>query len=805
MIFNKKVLSKKIALSFWQEKLSNTISDYIKGLTKPKKLLAGAYRALREHRPSLASLFFYLSDDKYSTINVLKNKPIFSILISRLINNETLNNIIPNDPSILNNFYYYWWSNNKIESIFSLKELKIEKNDLLIIDSHRYQMIKYLGENPLNLILNIQTIPLLSYSLLLNDVQYQPNLSNPIEIPKSISIEENNNENNDDDDDLSFNFGGNIVDDEDINYSYSSSNSSSEEIEEKEININNELLNSLSINDTFLFSFNYNIEIDFIGFSKYYIISIINNLFNNNFKDLNLILKFLKNNNLNINLFNTLIFSISFNKLIFENLKLMCEEKLNINNFNLNFNNNYFNDFNENDIKLFKLLIFYKISNLYLNNEYQHYFHHRFRYLYSSQKDFNFSNLKIIEKLTIFINEPLKILKLMNDTRLTEHYRIALTDPFISPFYPSGGFSYSRTYSLPSKISSFVKDICINPINNQNIVVVGKEISDFNITQEQLNNEIQNHELESSDEWDVVNFTNENNNNNLYFDSPFIKNLEFQNQNIEPLLKPLRHFTVQWKPHQQSIFPIATCCVSHPTKENYLIGFQDGKISLSDFGSKNFKSSVKYTDNSIRQLKFNNTGDKLLINTFSGEVLISDFNEAIFVNKSINSTSLWINNDSQILISEPLFEQLSIYDTLIGEKPIIKIPTKSFLQKRIPLSINGNLISYGLGDGSLIINDLRMCKNIFNLKIHEDSIKALQFDKSGAFLITGSKDNSINILESRNFNINTKFENFLPNYNINSKKRGIKSISISNQSLITGGYSNMIHIWTMSEPNYFFF
>jgi len=844
IITGKKVLGKKIAAAFGQEKLASTIDASLSGQLSTRKTLLAAYRALREHRPALASLLFYVSNDFESCVGVLKYNFILSDLVSRLINVKRNDDSIHSVKSLLNGFYYHAISGELCDAINSLKTLVLEPCEILSINAHKCELLKAYNSFVLPMSLDIMESPYIAYSIINNHDSVAPSPSLEVIIHQELkknSEQVISDDHDETSDDLNFDFGGGDIGD--FDESDSSDYSNDPKIEPLFPDQNLHENNDFKIYPVTLGNSLIKLEMaikgpELVSLSDYYLCFLMTKIFNNEcnptiVKILCDASKILIQNDMDVFKASMLLFSIeytlsrvNFMVPLFENtffvpsLAIMIEQtishlnKSNMNSEMLNSIVGKSKQITDNDKHLFWFLLFDKMScslckgpinySPFLSS-----YHHRHRHLFSCLKNFKLSNPSIKSDVAPLLPNCIEKLKIMHDTRLTEHYRIAVSDPFISPFMPASGFSYSRTYVVSSKASSSVIDICINPQNNQNIIVAAKDIFDFHISQEDLKNDFnESAELDTADDWDVVNYKNNDlktenvvDNNRTIFDSPFISKIPKYSYNNNEPLKSSRFFSHSWKLCSAKDSFSTLCCASHPTRENYVSGASDGRLFLWDYGNKIPKASAKYTEHGIRTLRFNHYGDRILFGTNNGHIFTSNFHEAQHVSYSPNSTATWLNTDTQVVAFQPNDSSIAVYDTLVGEKPILTIKAPQPEQKRSPIASYGSCLAIGMGGGRVYLYDIRMQKELSHLCLHEEAVKSLVFDDSGSFFVSGSKDNSISIIETKEFVQVGRIEGVLPNTNMQSKKHGVKTIAISNQVIVAGGYSSHLHVWTMSDPN----
>ena len=219
-------------------------------------------------------------------------------------------------------------------------------------------------------------------------------------------------------------------------------------------------------------------------------------------------------------------------------------------------------------------------------------------------------------------------------------------------------------------------------------------------------------------------------------------------------------------------------------------------VYLFDFSKNRSKASAQYTDSPIHSISFNKTGDKILFGAKNGDLVVSNFEYAKkIVDKPIPGTSVdWINGESQFVIADG--DGISIVDHLVGSTVATYYHNLPHTRRR-PIAVYGPNVAVGTSTGVIEIFDIRTGKIFQSLAAHVDEVRALKYDVNGNFLISGSLDNSVCIINSSSY---TELNSIPAVLGDNSSKRGVLTIALSNQVIVTGGYSPYIHTWTVSEP-----
>lgn len=783
--------------------LSKNLSDELK-ITIEKN----AYYALKVHKISLAALFFYLIGKQNQAISILKAEPLLMILVSRLLDCTNWKSLVREyyNKNFLNGFYDLWWNDGMTHAAKALIDYEPQEFNLFSLNLHKYEMIKcILGTAPNSLLIDFQMTPQFIFKELRSPIYYVKERNDNIQ-------DENCNDNNlvkEEKDFQSFDFFSYdkvIVDDE---YEWE---------EEEEIHNENSLLSSDIIKhdkneeyeNDFLphfFQKMFNVSEYFVtSTSSNYIIRLLSHIFNNNFDDCTIrilisIVKILSETHKRSSTIFAIFFSLSFilskaNLIIpllttkLENIPIEAYfdefENCEINHENTNILKRITSagsKITENDVNILNSLLFHRISEILSkiidpsnNDHLPEFFHHRHRIYYNFIKSFKFSRNGIIDELTPLGFDTLNILQTMEKLKIKENWLISINDNFSSPFYQDECFSYSFSYDI--KTGSKTKSICINQMNNQQICVVSKHIKQIDITSERLTNDF---------EYDTQE----------YYDSPFSsimksgknimeKSLSFQREEFEC------NWNQNWLP---KVLINSNCCASHPYRDFYVTGNEKGMLYAFNFNSK-INYCFSYFNDPIKSLQYNRLGSKVLVSDKKGRIYLTDFQSHNLLNERQNSTVQWFNSETQYIVCDSINNKLDVIDILSGNSPVLSFNYDFNLNKKCPVSVFENYIASGHDNGRVFIFDIRKNLPISCKPFSSGRITALQYNKSGVTLYCGSSDNSFEVIETNNFKTKFKIKDIWEKSNYPPNKKGIKSIAVSNQAIVVGGYSPEIHIWT---------
>lgn len=493
----------------------------------------------------------------------------------------------------------------------------------------------------------------------------------------------------------------------------------------------------------------------------------------------------------------------------------------------------------QNDIDIVNCLVFDKISSNLSSMKQSpvfyylpQYFHHRHRILFEMIKSFNFSNNGIIDDISPLDLDPINNLLKMEKVCLHEKWLISFETTFKSPFYIDQSFTFTNSFLLKSGVDSPVRGISIDNVSNEKIAVVSRSLNAMNICEEKLNGKCG---VDSDDE------------KSLYFYSPFspyFTSKDISQQNV----KPNKEFQCHWS--QSKIFKTflkVTACCSHPNNEIYVTGETNGNLRTWDYtnGISRAVYLTSFSKNQIDSISFNQSGNKVICVDKEGRVYLDDIEANSLKGTQIvccsnKATASWFNDSNQIAVIEPQMSLFNIYDIRVSPnessvvspcqksistsqlvtlnndnminssklstsqsftfdclKPIFSYQFDCPIKKKHPIDCWEYRIAFGNPKGSLYLFDIRNMAPL-SKQIHKGRIRALQFHQSGTFILTGGSDNSICFIDPNQFG-SSKYEvitDVLPT-SIYDKKKGITAVATSKQSIVVGGYSNMIKVYTV--------
>ena len=423
------------------------------------------------------------------------------------------------------------------------------------------------------------------------------------------------------------------------------------------------------------------------------------------------------------------------------------------------------------------------------------FFHHRHRLLFRALNTYYFSEPSFATDMANCGFNVHGISDAMYENSLNRKWTITLPNPFISTFYSGDHFQCSRCFEINTNAEEPLRGVCINALNNHQIAYIEKELKMLNIKEYMA----LKRSYSSCDALDQICLHEPS---PEPFDSPFAMSLP--HHDAIPTHKfdifQKRKFKPKW--HKERISGKdfrATCIDSHPTEPMFVTGEQNGIVHLWSFNRTLVSSaSVKYGDDRVSSVSFNQSGDRLLVTYDNGYIFVSDFATANLVASVPGSTAAWVNTDTQVVVCEPRRANLVVYDLLAGTTPMASFDLHKFTQK-VPIAVNGSQVITGHDDGSVVMVDLRSGQ-VDPLVLHKSPVHALKFDLSGRFFMSGAAENSMQIVNAMITAPPEESTRLFSDFNPHANKRGVLAFGTSKQTIAACGYSSMIRIWHVSDP-----
>lgn len=869
ILVNKFSIASEVAMKHGKKKIAKYLtSDKETNLTKVEK---SAFEALKCHRYELASLFFIVLKRNDQALHVIAKEPLLFLLVARLLNEEmkikeilSMNEFFTSKETSSINRFFTVFKENKKEAVDILINYELPECDLLSLDAHRCEMIKQITNDvPKQILLNLQNVP-----YFIKKFYMQPSsISVFVEDKTTSSSKKQKKSSNHQNSSFDFDFGGIKqleIDDFDIEEEEEESKNEIIIKEKSDIKALIDDTNFANCFDKDLFKTNPNviftINESFIAFQ-------VNKLFNVQFdertvKSLTTITRLISDQAMIAAILFSLSFALSKSTMIIPLLESFdfrlenyfdefehCEVEVKPPDLLSRFANQSTN-VDENDINIVNCLTFNKMAeNLSKSINFKnieilpHYFHHRHRILFKKIKTFYFSNEGLIDDIDPLQLDPIQNLEKMEKVSLHEKWLIAFNSSFSTPFFMDNKFSYTSSYVVKTGIDGPIRGICIDSKNNSKIAIVSESLNTLKISQDELNGKY----LGASED-----------DKYLYFDSPFVSLL--QNEEInERTINNDYQFECSWnKGRLLKSFLKTTACDSHPNCEIFVTGEMNGNLKLWRFSSGIPRTiyTTSLIDSCIKTVKFNETGNQLLIVNKEGQIFTNKIDEKKSKKELIpiicwneKATATWFNEGTQIAVVQPKEAKFCLYDMRVqpitvmanpvkstsissmknskneiessfGPKlkaksatvlkkmqniddtnllrPVITYDLESSYNQCCPIDIWEHRVAIGNPEGKIQIFDIRNMTPATK-KVHQDRVKTLKFHPSGRFLISGGKDNCISINDPNEiYRKSEVLRNVLPP-NEFDKKSGITEIAVSRQSIVVGGYSKVLQVWAVEN------
>jgi WD40 repeat protein len=223
-------------------------------------------------------------------------------------------------------------------------------------------------------------------------------------------------------------------------------------------------------------------------------------------------------------------------------------------------------------------------------------------------------------------------------------------------------------------------------------------------------------------------------------------------------------------------------------------------VHLWDFAGETAVRGLKLSENQLVAASFNAVGDRVLCVDSLGWAVLTDFEKSVEWRLTPGDSARWLNADNQFAVASPDRGDLCIYDLLAGEDPVVCWPLGS--DRRCGcVDVWRAAIAVGFDDGVVVLFDARMGVKTASLPLHTQQVTCLRYDESGTFFITGSSDNSVNVVEaSDSYEIRT-FSNIIGEYDPESSTRGVLTLALSHQAIVAAGAAAQVHVWTINDAS----
>jgi hypothetical protein len=366
----------------------------------------------------------------------------------------------------------------------------------------------------------------------------------------------------------------------------------------------------------------------------------------------------------------------------------------------------------------------------------------------------------------------------------------AFSDPNSSLFFTSGQFAFTTSSPVSFPVKS-IRGIAINPRNNQMVGIAGSRVSTAYISQEYLNGTFRGSTVNGQEnEWDVIVKHSTSDSALAARDDARLPDRPEKRSPIASLRR--RHeFPSRGSVHPRSID-------GHPTDELFATGDRSGRLYLWDFSSETAIRAIKLSEAPIVTTAYSPTGERILCVDQNGWAMITDFESSAGWQLESGDAARWLNADTQFAVASPEHGELRIYDVLAGDKPVVSWPIGSG-RRSTCLDVWRNRIAIGFDEGTVILFDARMAVKTASLPLHSQAVTCLRYDTSGSFFVTGSHDNSVNVVQVGESTEMKTFGHVMPEYDPTRLDRGVLSLASSQQAIVAAGATTHVHVWTVTD------
>ena len=101
-----------------------------------------AYEAQKQHRYSLAAMFFVLRGMTAQALKVLSDQKMLCLVVARLLELDDWKTYLNEWYSgYIDNFFGLWWSDQREKALQVLREYRVPKCETLYAEMHKYEML----------------------------------------------------------------------------------------------------------------------------------------------------------------------------------------------------------------------------------------------------------------------------------------------------------------------------------------------------------------------------------------------------------------------------------------------------------------------------------------------------------------------------------------------------------------------------------------------------------------------------------------------------------------------------------------
>jgi WD40 repeat protein len=419
------------------------------------------------------------------------------------------------------------------------------------------------------------------------------------------------------------------------------------------------------------------------------------------------------------------------------------------------------------------------------------FFHHRHRLWYSQLPSYSFSHKMFEREMASFGLSVDALSTLMATTAQSRQWQLTLTNRFISPFYPHNRFKPTQCFEIPASPDAPVTGVCVNALDSDELAIACGSIRTFHL-----------HDFIPHEPHRMVHSASDTFPRLASFESPFSRLLPFTDTTAPPMtqLFQTRSFFPNWQAPRGERDARATCVAAHPTRPYFVSGDDSGTLSLWAFGKRPREpdSHVQYVDAPVTGVSFNAAGDRLLMTTTSGFIFVTHSTSATLLASIAGSRAAWLNADAQIVVAEPRYAKLTVYDLVAGVAPVAVFDFKKYTEWAA-LAVSGSQVVSGYDDGSVVLLDIISGQHQ-ELQLHDGAVRAVAYDAAGRFFMTGGQENRVRVVNAKLDADAEEAGGVFSDYDDAAECRGVLALAAAKQTIAACGYSGNVRIWHASSP-----
>jgi hypothetical protein len=136
-----------------------------------RRIERSGFEAQKQHRKSLAAMFFVLCHMKHQAVIVLQEYTVLQVLVARLIDHRKcyeFNHLRVGSSD--DDFYGNWWSDKRDDALKILQRYHFARSEVLAVEWHKYELLKAFKVAKTVDLLNLQLTPNFLLSQLRNQI-----------------------------------------------------------------------------------------------------------------------------------------------------------------------------------------------------------------------------------------------------------------------------------------------------------------------------------------------------------------------------------------------------------------------------------------------------------------------------------------------------------------------------------------------------------------------------------------------------------------------------------------------------------